>query len=166
MPYRYAVGLGSNRLHGRYGRPAAILATALADLAAKGVEIEAASPTIASAPLGPGGRRYANSAAIVASALDPPALLALLKRIERDFGRRRGVRWSARVLDLDILLWSGGHWRGPWLTVPHPGLARRRFVLEPLAEIAPRWRIPGTALTARHLRARLLRPVDRRHARP
>ena len=163
MTHTYAIGLGSNRRHGRHGRPDAVLAAALEAVAAAGIVIEAISSTISSAPLGPGGRRYANAAALVATKLDPPALLAALKRIERAFGRRATRRWGPRVLDLDILLWSGGTSRGPALALPHPGLAHRRFVLDPLREIAPDWRIPGTALAVRHLRARL---VDRRHARP
>ncbi len=164
--HRYVIGLGSNRRHGRYGGPQSVLAAALDALAAAGIVVETASPARASAPLGPGGRRYANAAAIVATTLEPPALLVLLKRIERAFGRRAARRWGPRVLDLDILLWTGGAWRRRTLTIPHPCLARRRFVLDPLVAIAPGWRLPGTALTARHLRARLLRPVDRRHARP
>jgi 2-amino-4-hydroxy-6-hydroxymethyldihydropteridine diphosphokinase len=85
-----------------------------------------------------------------------------LKSIERDFGRRPGKRWGPRVLDLDIVLWSGGRVRTRGLTVPHPELARRSFVLLPLAAIAPNWRVDGP-LTARHLAYRLSRrpPVRR-----
>ena len=70
---------------------------------------------------------------LVASDLSPPDMLAELKGIERDFGRRGGRRWGARVLDLDIVAWSGGRWRGHGLTIPHPRLAQRDFVLGPLA---------------------------------
>jgi 2-amino-4-hydroxy-6-hydroxymethyldihydropteridine diphosphokinase len=71
------------------------------------------------------------------------------------------------VLDLDIILWSEGSWAGPELIVPHPEFRRRFFVLEPLAEIAPRWRDPLTGLTIRQLLARLRRgrPVDHGPAR-
>ncbi|HEX9963848.1 MAG TPA: 2-amino-4-hydroxy-6-hydroxymethyldihydropteridine diphosphokinase, partial [Allosphingosinicella sp.] len=95
--------------------------------------------------------------ALVESDLDPPALLARLKRIERDFGRRGGRRWGPRVLDLDIVLWSHGAWAGDGLIVPHPEFRRRGFVLEPLVEVAPTWRDPITGATVRQLHYRLRR---------
>ncbi len=81
---------------------------------------------------------------------------ARLKAIEREFGRRRGRRWGPRVLDLDLVLWSGGSFRSRSLTIPHPRLEQRDFVLHPLAAIAPSWRVRG-ALTARQLAQRLAR---------
>jgi 2-amino-4-hydroxy-6-hydroxymethyldihydropteridine diphosphokinase len=108
--------------------------------------------------LGPAGRSFANAAAIVESRLAPEALLAELKAIERAFGRRPGRRWGPRVLDLDIILWSGGVWRGPGPIVPHPAFRARRFVLQPLAKIAPGWRDPVSGATIRQLLARLTRP--------
>jgi 2-amino-4-hydroxy-6-hydroxymethyldihydropteridine diphosphokinase len=81
-------------------------------------------------------------------------MLRALKHIERDFGRRAGRRWGARVLDLDIALWSGGKWRSRQLTIPHPQLARRSFVLQPLAAVAPRWRVHGN-LAVQHFAHRL-----------
>uniref|UniRef100_UPI0015771B8A 2-amino-4-hydroxy-6- hydroxymethyldihydropteridine diphosphokinase n=1 Tax=Sphingomonas bacterium TaxID=1895847 RepID=UPI0015771B8A len=75
----------------------------------------------------------------------------------RAFGRRRGRRWGARVLDLDIVLWSGGSWRSPGLTIPHPAFRDRRFVLDPMVALAPRWRDPVTGLTIRQLAAQLTR---------
>jgi 2-amino-4-hydroxy-6-hydroxymethyldihydropteridine diphosphokinase len=134
-------------------------------LAAQGLAVEAVSPTIASAPLGPSRRRYANAAAIVAGDLMPPALLLLLQRIEHDFGRvRRGQRWRARTLDLDVILWSGGVWRQapgaaparsasgiPQADVrPHPGRRHR-----------PHWRDPETGLRIKHHNARLTRRTPR-----
>jgi 2-amino-4-hydroxy-6-hydroxymethyldihydropteridine diphosphokinase len=65
------------------------------------------------------------------------------------------------VLDLDVALWSGGKWRSRRLTIPHPELGKRSFVLEPLAAIAPSWRVAGR-LTARHLARRLARRRPRR----
>jgi 2-amino-4-hydroxy-6-hydroxymethyldihydropteridine diphosphokinase len=65
------------------------------------------------------------------------------------------------VLDLDLVLWSGGEFRSRRLTIPHPQLATRSFVLQPLAAIAPGWRIAG-ALTARHFAHRLARRRPRR----
>ena len=152
----YAIALGSNRRHGRHGAPAGVIRAALAALAAEGIVVELISPIVATAAMGPAGRAFANAAAIVATPLDPPALLAMLKRIERAFGRRRGRRWGARVLDLDILLWSGGRWRDRQLTVPHAALTQRRFVLDPLAAIALHWLMPGGGTVAQ-ARARLMR---------
>ena len=115
----------------------------------------AASPIMASAPVGPSLRRYANAAALIASDEPPPALLARLKAIEGAFGRRAGERWSARVIDLDILFWSNGAWASPGLVVPHRLVRERDFVLGPLARIAPGWRDPLTGLTVAHLSRRL-----------
>jgi len=97
----------------------------------------------------------------VESPLDPPAMLAALKAIERKFGRRPGRRWGERVLDLDIVAWSGGRFASRGLTIPHPRLADRDFVLGPLAAVAPSWPISG-ALTPRHLAARLGKRGPRR----
>ena len=105
-------------------------------------------------------RDFANAVALVESDLDPPEMLTRLKDIERDFGRRPGRRWGPRVLDLDMVLWSGGKWRSRSLTVPHPQIAKRSFVLQPLAAIAPGWRVRGP-LTVRHLAERLARRAPR-----
>ena len=86
-------------------------------------------------------------------------LLAVLKEIERRFGRRAGGRrWSARVLDLDLVLWSGGAWSSPSLTVPHAAFRERDFVLAPARALVPDWRDPVTNLSLRQLKARLTRP--------
>ncbi|MCT2557548.1 2-amino-4-hydroxy-6-hydroxymethyldihydropteridine diphosphokinase [Tsuneonella sp. YG55] len=156
--HRYLVALGSNVRHPRYGNPRSVIAAALAALDKAGARVEVASPVIASVPLGPSRRRYANAAAVIASALAPEGLLDVLQAIERDFGRRRrGARWGARVLDLDLILWSGGAWASDRLVVPHPLFRRRAFVLRPAAAIAPEWRDPLTGLTLAHLHARLTR---------
>ncbi|MBO0749759.1 MAG: 2-amino-4-hydroxy-6-hydroxymethyldihydropteridine diphosphokinase [Porphyrobacter sp.] len=127
-------------------------------MAAEGVRALAAAPVIETEPVGPSIRRYANSAAVIETRLKPQSLLALLKRIEHDFGRRPGgQRWRARVLDLDIILWSGGPFASPELTIPHRLFRERDFVLRPAAEIAPEWRDPLTDLTIRQLHARLTR---------
>ena len=154
----YLLALGSNRRHGRHGAPAAVLDAALDAMAAAGLTILAAAPILSSAPIGPSHRRYANGAALVESADAPPALLARLKAIERRFGRRAGRRWGARVLDLDIILWSGGIWASPGLTVPHAAFRERAFVLTPALALAPEWRDPLTNRTLRQLAARLARP--------
>lgn len=148
----YAIGLGSNR-RGRHGGPPAELRAAVAALPG----VVRVAPILRTAPLGPSLRQFANSVAVIETALPPPVLLAVLKRIERDFGRRRGRRWGERVIDLDILLWSGGAWASPGLTVPHPAMRERAFVLAPLAAVAPGWRDPVSGRTVRQLLVRLRR---------
>jgi len=150
QPGRYAIALGSNRPHGRHGAPEAVLRAAMTELRALGT-VERCSLVHRTAALGPAGRSFANAAVILRTELDPPALLAALKRIERRFGRRPGRRWGPRVLDLDIILWSGGRFASRRLNIPHEELARRPFVLRPLAEIAPDWPVPRTARAVRHL---------------
>jgi 2-amino-4-hydroxy-6-hydroxymethyldihydropteridine diphosphokinase len=155
---RYLIALGSNMRHHRFGPPERVLDAALGELAKRGIKVKRAARTIRSAPLGPSLRRYANSAAVVKCKLDPDELLDELKAIEHRFGRRSGgQRWKARVLDLDIVLWSGGAWSAPGLTVPHMAFRKRRFVLDPAAAIAGDWRDPLTGLTLRQLTARLTR---------
>lgn len=153
--YLYAIAIGSNRPHGRHGRPPQVVEAAIARLD-QDFGLFDASPIVLNAALGRAGRDFANAVALVESKLEPPALLDELKSIERQFGRRRGRRWGPRVLDLDLALWSGGKWRSRALTIPHRQLAKRSFVLGPLAAIAPGWRVAG-ALTARHLVHRLAR---------
>jgi len=166
--HRYLIALGSNQRHARFGAPRRVLAAALERLAAEGQRVTAAAPVIETAPVGPSIRRYANAAALIETRLEPEALLALLKRLEREFGRRPGgQRWRARVLDLDLVLWSGGPYASPALTIPHPLFRERLFVLGPAAAIAPDWRDPLTGLTLRQLHARLTgpRPLPRVRAR-
>ena len=135
-----------------------MLAAALERIGHDGVRVLAVAPALRTDPIGPSLRRYANSAALVETALEPPALLALVKRIERDFGRRPGGRrWTSRVLDLDLVLWSGGCFAAPGLTIPHPLFRDRAFVLTPAVGIAPHWRDPVSGLTVRQLHARLTR---------
>ncbi|USU13683.1 2-amino-4-hydroxy-6-hydroxymethyldihydropteridine diphosphokinase [Sphingomonadaceae bacterium OTU29THOMA1] len=153
----YAIGIGSNRW-GRHGSPVAEVSAAIAMLGT----VIARSPVITSAPLGPSIRRFANAVVLIEAMESPLALLDRLKAVEVAFGRRRGQRWGARVIDLDILLWSGGVWRDDRLTVPHAGLRTRSFVLTPLATIAPAWRDPVSGRTMRQL----AHAVDRPRARP
>jgi 2-amino-4-hydroxy-6-hydroxymethyldihydropteridine diphosphokinase len=135
-----------------------VLHAALERLADERLAVEAVAPVLLTAPVGPSLRRYANSAAVIETNIDPPALLDLLKHIEREFGRRTGgQRWTSRVLDLDIVLWSGGAWGTRSLTIPHPLFRTRNFVLTPAATIAPRWRDPITGLSVNHLHAQLTR---------
>ncbi len=154
MTHTYVLALGSNRRHHRIGGPQDVVRVGVEALATVG-EVLAVAPIIDSAPIGPSLRIYANSAVIMNSALEPSALLSALKAMERTFGRRRGQRWSARVLDVDIILWSGGIWAGRDLKIPHLLFRERDFVLKPAAAIAPDWRDPVTGLCVRHLKARL-----------
>lgn len=158
MAERYLIALGSNQRHARHGVPERVLAAALAALEQAGIRVIRAGHVIRSAPIGPSLRRYANSAAVVEADLMPDALLVALKRIERAFGRTRGgQRWSSRVLDLDIVLWRGGAWSSPGLTVPHVAYRTRDFVLRPALPIAADWRDPLSGLTVRQLLFRLHR---------
>ncbi|MGB3710345.1 MAG: 2-amino-4-hydroxy-6-hydroxymethyldihydropteridine diphosphokinase [Erythrobacter sp.] len=158
----YLIALGSNRPHHLYGAPGSTLRAAMEELAALGTVLER-SPIMPSAPVGPARRRFANAACVIESDHDPLELLRGLKRIESDFGRRPGRRWGDRVLDLDIVLWSGRTFRAPGLTIPHPAFRARLFVLRPAAAIVPDWRDPVTGRTVRQLDARLTaaRPLPR-----
>ncbi len=154
--HRYAIGIGSNRAVARGLGPAKLVAAALDALSEDAqIRLVARSATLCSRPLGPSLRDYANAAAVVESTLPPMAMLGRLQAIERHFGRRRARRWGKRTLDLDILLWSGGRYCSRRLYIPHREMARRAFVLRPLVDVAPGWRMPGTGLTVRHLAARL-----------
>ena len=167
MKQAYLIALGSNQRHVQHGLPRQVLHAALAVLAMHGIKTVSASRVIASDPLGPSRRRYANAAAVVRCKRDPDRLLAKLKGIELDFGRKPGgPRWGPRVLDLDIILWEGGMWSSPGLTVPHIAFRRRRFVLAPAAAIAPGWRDPISGLTLAQLHARLSRSLTRPLTRP
>ncbi len=158
----YLIALGSNRRHVRHGGPAGVVRAAVRALEDAGLKIIRVSAIRRTPALGPAGRDFANAAAWIESSLEPPELLDAIKKIERAFGRRASRRWGARVLDLDIVLWSQGTWpdRRRWrsarrLAVPHRAMAERRFVLDPAAEIAPDWRHAVHGLRVRHLAARL-----------
>ena len=110
------------------------------------------SRLIETAPLAggePGQGAYLNAAALIETRLKPRALLDLLLQIERDHGRTRtrGRRWSSRTLDLDLILYDSMVLDTPGLTLPHPRMHERRFVLEPSAQIAPWVRHPVTGMT-------------------
>jgi 2-amino-4-hydroxy-6-hydroxymethyldihydropteridine diphosphokinase len=154
LPFHsYLIALGSNQRHGRYGAPEGVLSQALDNL---DVNVVSQSPIISSAPIGPSKRRYANAVAIIETRMGPPELLNHLKAIEASFGRRPGGRrWASRVLDLDIILWSGGLWSTSDLSIPHPAFRQRGFVLGPSNRIAGNWRDPITGLRVKHLLARL-----------
>ena len=88
--------------------------------------------------------RFLNAVAAVETSLPPRALLARLLEIERELGRTRdGPRFGPRTIDLDLLVYGREEIDESGLTVPHPRLVERRFVLEPLAELAPGLEVPG-----------------------
>ena len=135
-----------------------MVAVAILCLNSPEVEVISAAPIVASRPLGPSLRRYANTVVEVRSRLWPDQLLHHLHGLERLLGRRRrGRAWSARVIDLDIVLWDGGPWVSPGLVVPHRSFRERDFVLGPAAAVGPGWRDPLSGLTLRQLSARLTR---------
>ena len=164
MRTRVIIALGSNRRHNRCGPPEAVVRAAFDAFADHGIEVIARSRLHVTAPVGPSERNFVNAAVLGETALSPDALLAALKHIELSFGRRRGRRWAARVLDLDIIAYgdrvipSRLSWpiaRG--LVVPHRSMHLRRFVLDPVAEVAPGWRHPVLNRSVRQLRARSAR---------
>jgi len=155
------IALGAN-----LGDPLQTLAQAISQLGAHG-EVVARSRPYLTAPVGgpPGQPDYVN--AVIAfrpaeAALGPADLLALLLDLERLHGRERRIAWDARTLDLDLLAW--GHLRvaTAGLTLPHPRLGERAFVLVPLADVMPQWRHPvsGAGLNE------LLAGVDTSGVRP
>ncbi|GGB95802.1 2-amino-4-hydroxy-6-hydroxymethyldihydropteridine diphosphokinase [Novosphingobium endophyticum] len=155
----YLIALGSNVRHHRHGRPRQVLRAAITALGRKGFEVEAISRVIETPPLGHSRRRYANAAALVRTGREPDEVLCELARIEHGFGRRAGGQpWGARVLDLDIVLWSDGPWTSESLVVPHPAFRSRTFVLGPASRIAGSWRDPLTGLTLNQLHTRLTKP--------
>ena len=103
-----------------------------------------------SAPMGPREQPdYINACAGLLTLLEPDALLAALQRIEADHGRQRDAgRWGPRTLDLDLLCFGRRTSKLAALTLPHPGIGERNFVLLPLAEIAPDLMVPGLGRVA------------------
>lgn len=128
------IGLGSN-----LDEPLQQVRSAFAALdAIEQTRLVARSPLYRSAPLGPSGQPdYINAVAGVDTQLDPDALLGALQAIENDHGRVRRERWGPRTLDLDLLLYGDVQRDDALLTIPHPRLHERAFVLYPLADIAP-----------------------------
>lgn len=135
------IGLGSN-----LGDPAARLRAALEAISAlRGVAALVASPFYRTAPFGPVAQPdFINAAAGVLTTLEPEALHAELRALEQRLGRQPPrERWGPREIDLDLLV-HGPSIRGtPALTLPHPGIPQRDFVLYPLRDIAPDLIVPG-----------------------
>jgi len=102
--------------------------------------------------------RFLNAVAELETTLPPAELLERLLGVERDLGRVRSERWGPRTIDLDLLLYGDLELRTRLLTIPHPELHRRRFVLEGLAELCPGRAVPGLGRTIRDLRDTLPQP--------
>ena len=151
------VALGSN-LGNRDGN----IADALRALAqTPGVTITRVSTLLANPPVGmpPGAPMFLNGVAEVSTTLAPRALLTRLLEVEQSQGRRRRGRTEPRPIDLDLLLYGDEIIDEPGLTVPHPRLHQRLFVLRPLAEIAPQLFHPVLHATAADLLARIGYPT-------
>lgn len=141
---RYWIGLGANvgdRWEG--------LRRAVEAIAAAGAAVEACSSAYETAPRERVDQpAFLNAAVRARSPMSPPELLAAVKRIERQLGRAPGgPRFGPRVIDCDLLLWDGGVWEEPDLSIPHPRLTERRFALVPVLELDPGLLLPdGTPL--------------------
>jgi 2-amino-4-hydroxy-6-hydroxymethyldihydropteridine diphosphokinase len=127
------VGLGAN-----LGDPQAMLRWALDTLAhTPGVRLVQASALYRSAPVDASGPDFVNAVAKIATTLNAMALLSALQAIENTAGRERPYRNAPRTLDLDLLLFGDAQIDSPTLTVPHPRMQERAFVLLPMQEVAP-----------------------------
>ncbi|MCI0570022.1 MAG: 2-amino-4-hydroxy-6-hydroxymethyldihydropteridine diphosphokinase [Myxococcaceae bacterium] len=145
------IGLGSN-----LGNREESLLWALQSLRRiDAVAVRRTSALYDSAPVGPAQPRFLNAVVELECGLSPQRLLGILKHIEGELGRRKGERWGPRPIDLDILLWEGRVVAEPVLQVPHLELHRRRFALEPLAELAGDCVHPVLGSTIRALLAQL-----------
>lgn len=137
------IGLGANLGDAR----AALLAAVRALQGLDGGEALTVSSLYSSAPIDSSGPDYLNAVACLPTRLSAPDLLAALQQIENAAGRERPYRNAPRTLDLDVLLYGDASIDSPSLTVPHPRMYQRAFVLLPLAELAPA-RVPAQALAA------------------
>jgi 2-amino-4-hydroxy-6-hydroxymethyldihydropteridine diphosphokinase len=147
---RAYVGIGSN-----LGDRWAHLAQAARGLrSSPRVAVLRASRVLETEPLGPPQPAYLNAVLELETRLPAERLHDLLLLVEAGAGRVRGERWGPRTLDLDLLLFGDERIDRPRLRVPHPALAERRFVLEPLAELCPGRAVPGAGATVAELLAR------------
>lgn len=154
---RACVALGSN-----LGDRAALLDAAVCGLrATPGVRVLRESPRYETDPVGgPEQADYLNAAVVVATTLSAQELLERLHELERQAGRTRGPERNApRPLDLDLLLYADEKIAAPGLSVPHPRLHERAFVLEPLADIAPQWIHPLLGVSIGELAGRMRDPA-------
>lgn len=135
-----AIALGSN-----LGDSLKILKSAIETLNnTSKITVKSHSSWYQTAPIGPPQPDYINACAILEVELQPEQLLAILLEIEIKFNRLRREKWGPRTLDLDLLLYDNLILETPILTLPHPRMTERAFVLVPLAEIASDWVHPVT----------------------
>ena len=150
------IGIGANLTPDGYKSPRHGCEAAIARLDAKGMAVTAVSPWYETAPVPMSDQPWFNNAVIAAETTLPvETALAALHEIEGLFGRVRTVRNAARVLDLDLLDYGGLCHDGPGLTIPHPRLHERAFVLLPLRDVAPDYRHPVSDVGIDELISRL-----------
>ncbi|MGD1991042.1 MAG: 2-amino-4-hydroxy-6-hydroxymethyldihydropteridine diphosphokinase [Chromatiales bacterium] len=137
---RAYIGLGSN-----LDNPRDQVLDALRELALEeGIQLLAQSSLYLSEPMGPQDQpEFINAVAVIETTLEPLVLLEVLQAIEKKHARKRERHWGPRTLDLDLLLYGEERISHPDLTVPHPGIPERSFVLLPLREVAPGLAIEG-----------------------
>lgn len=142
------IGIGANLSPDGYQTPRDGCEAAIAGLADYGVEVTAVSPWYETAPVPVSDQPWFNNAVIRArTELAAPDALAALHRIEARFGRVRTIRNAARVLDLDLLDYGGQAFEENSMTIPHPRLHERAFVLLPLRDVMPDYRHPHSGVT-------------------
>lgn len=146
--FRAFLGLGSN-----LGDKQAHLRTGLQKLSAQAGQLKKVSGIYETEPWGVENQdTYYNLVAEIETPLLPLRFLEVIRQIERECGRERKERWGSRTLDIDLLFFEDYHFTMPDLTVPHPRLTERNFVLYPLAEVAGDFVHPGNALTVAELK--------------
>jgi len=143
------IGLGSNLNSDEGHAPSENLARAISMLKGQNIEILQVSPYYESEPVpNDGSPWYINAVAQILTKLAPDELLSQMLEIEAQMGRVRTVANAPRVVDLDLLAYNSDILETDRLTLPHPRMLERRFVLLPLADIAPHWRHPIHDVTA------------------
>ena len=147
------IALGSNQA-GPWGTPTQTVQRAISELKTGPLKVESVSALIKTPAFGVTNQPdFVNAVAIIRTALSPQALMRRLHMTERSAGRKRTKRWGPRTLDLDLIDYHCRHIKQNGLVqkaliLPHPGIVERLFVLQPISEIAPRWKHPVNHKTA------------------